>query len=439
MQLTRFAASSCGRIADSICMGYIRMRIRIGALARKLRWSHQGSVAIQMGLLAAVLIGMAALAVDIGFAIYKHRQMQSAADAAAFGAATALATGHPADFRTEACALAAAVGYVNGVDGVVITVNHPPVSPPASAAHAADPTAVQVIITQPQTLILVGLFGSGIFKLGVSAVALQGNAGLYCVFALDPTASAAVYLNNNAAVNACGVGANSNSNSALTLNNNALITGPVSVVGKWSLANNARLTGTPQKQNAAAMTDPYAGVPLQPPPGPCTNPPASASTVHILNPTGEVHLCRLNYSNNVTLNLDPGAYYIDTQLSLQNNVTVNGTGVTLIINGNYAMSLGNNLTMNLTAPTSGEYTGLVFASPRTATSTSTQRFSNNTILNLNGAVYFPNQILQFDNNATLNARTCGQLIARKIAIYNNATLGSQCAVPIGGSASRLVE
>ncbi|MDU3130172.1 MAG: hypothetical protein E6699_22095, partial [Bradyrhizobium sp.] len=24
MQLTRFAASSCGRIADSICMGYIR-------------------------------------------------------------------------------------------------------------------------------------------------------------------------------------------------------------------------------------------------------------------------------------------------------------------------------------------------------------------------------------------------------------------------------
>src|SRR5207237_5152836 len=71
--------------------------------------------ALPICLLAAVLIGMAALAVDIGFAIYKHRQMQSAADAAAFGAATALATGHPADFRTEAYALAAAVGYVNEI------------------------------------------------------------------------------------------------------------------------------------------------------------------------------------------------------------------------------------------------------------------------------------------------------------------------------------
>jgi hypothetical protein len=83
--------------------------------------------------------------------------MQSAADAAALGAATALSTGHPANFSTEAYADAAAVGFVNGVNGVVITVN----KPPASGTHTTVQTAVQVIITQPQTLSLVWLFGSG--------------------------------------------------------------------------------------------------------------------------------------------------------------------------------------------------------------------------------------------------------------------------------------
>jgi hypothetical protein len=118
---------------------------------------------------------------------------------------------------------------------------------------------------------------------------------------------------------ALGVGVNSNSATALTPNNNAAIDGAVSVVENWSLANNAELDGTPLKSHAAAMTDPYASIPLQAPPGPCTAPPASASTVHLLNPTGEAHYCGLNYGNNVTLNLDPGAYYIDTQLSLKNN------------------------------------------------------------------------------------------------------------------------
>jgi hypothetical protein len=431
-------------------MGCIRMFIRIGALARKIRLSRQGSVAIQMGLIAAVLIGTAALGVDIGFAIYKHRQMQSAADAAAFGAAIALATGHPANFRTEAYALAAAVGFVNGANGVVITVNQPP----TSGTHTTDPTAVQVIITQPQTLSLVGalesFYGgsnpSGLFTLGVSSVALQGSAGAYCVFALDPTASQSVYLANNAAVSnpVCGVGANSSSETALILRNNAEIDGPVSVVGNWSLANNALLKGAPLKNHAAALTDPYASVPLQAPPGPCTPQPASASTVNVPNPTGEVLLCSLNYTNNVTVNLAHGAYYINHPLNLGNNVTVNGnTGVTLIINDNSAMSLGNNLTMNLTAPTSGEYAGLAFASIRTATASVTQSFSNNTTLKVTGAIYFPNQIVQFDNNSVIQATTCAQVIARMVQIQNNANLNNNCGgtgvIPIGSGASKLVE
>ena len=82
------------------------MFTRFAALARNFLQAKEGAVAIQMALMMPVLIGMGALAIDIGFALYKQRQMQSAADAAAFSAAIAKSTGHPATFSTEAYAVA---------------------------------------------------------------------------------------------------------------------------------------------------------------------------------------------------------------------------------------------------------------------------------------------------------------------------------------------
>lgn len=408
-------------------------------LAREVRRSRRGSVAIQVALVMTALIGMVALGTEMTYLMFKHRQMQSAADSAALGAGTAIAKGYPVDFRIEADALAAEVGFVNGANGVTITVNRPP----ASGSHSTDPSAVEVIIAQPQTLNLVALFRSGLFNVSARAVAIQGDLGSYCVLGLDPTASGTVRIMNNGVVasETCGVGVNSSSDSALILENNAAIKGPVSVVGDWSLAINASLPTNPvPKNHAAASTDPYATVPLQAT-GTCVNPPASASTVNLT----AKHYCRLNYSNNVTLNLAPGVYYIDTQLSLQNNVIVNATGgVTLVINGNYAISIGNNVTINIAAPGSGPTAGLAIASIRTASESVTQKFSNNAILNLTGAVYFPNQIVQFDNNSTINTAVCGQLIARIVQIQNNANLRNDCAgtgvVAIsGGSAIKLVE
>jgi hypothetical protein len=131
----------------------------------------------------------------------------------------------------------------------------------------------------------------------------------------------------------------------------------------------------------------------------------------------------------VTLNLAAGNYYIDSQLSLKNNVVINGNsggGVTLIINGNYTIDIENNATLNLSAPTSGGYAGLVFFGKRDGTSTVLQKFSNNTVLNITGAIYFPNQILEVDNNGTTAAQGCTHVIGRMIRMMNNATLKNDC-------------
>ena len=413
------------------------MFIRIAALARKIRQNRQGAVAIQFAIIATTLIGMAALGVDIGFVYYKHREMQSAADAAASGAGTALAKGYPANIGLEARALAAAVGFVDGANGVVITVNRPP----TSGSHTTDPNAVEVFIAEPQTLNLVSLFRSGLFNVKVRAVAIQGTQGSYCVLGLDTAASGAVKTENNGVVSSttCGVGVNSSSNSALILDNNASIKGPVSVVGNWSIDNGSSLPTNPAPKNhASPLTDPFGTVtftvntPTRTQPTGCT----------ICNLLPGHYTAGLNYSNNKTLNFAAGVYYIDTRLTLSNTVTVNATGgVTLVINGNYAISIGNNVTFNITAPTSGPTAGIAIASIRTATKTVTQKFSNNAILNLTGAIYFPNQIVQFDNNSFINTTTCGQIVARIVQLQNNANLKNQCGTHniTGGGKTQLVE
>jgi hypothetical protein len=417
--------------------------VAIRGLGRRRR-RRRGSVAIQLALTMSVLLGVVALGTEVGFLYYKHRQMQSAADSAAFGAAVAVTKGYPTDYTVEARAIAASVGFVHGVDSVVVAVNRPPTLGP----YAANAAAVEVIVSQPQYLGMASLFHDGLFDVGARAVAAVGtSAGQFCIIGLDTSASATVRIKNNGSVSSttCGVGVNSNSNSALTLENGASIYGPVSVVGRYSLGGNAHLyyqTAPYPKQGGDAFTDPYAGVSFSASGATARTQPSGCTTC-TLQPGRYSN--GLNYTNGQTLNMAAGVYFIDTRFILNNSVKVNATsGVTIVINGNYAISVGNNVTLNLTAPTSGATAGIAMASIRTASSSVTQSISNNAIMNLTGALYFPNQILLFDNNSTINTPVCGQMVARMISIQNNANLKTSCTgtgvqqVVIGGP-SKLVE
>jgi Flp pilus assembly protein TadG len=404
--------------------------------------SERGSVAIQLGLMMIVILGMVALGVEITFALYKHRQMQSAADSAALGGATALMRGYPADFTIESHAIAAAAGFVNGVNNVTVTVNRPPTLGPQTGNN----NAVEVFVSQPQYLGLVALFREGLFQVGTRAVALVGSANLYCVLALDPSAARAVYLRNNVTVGNpdCGVAVNSSSDAALYLRNNAAINGPVSVHGSWSLDNNAELNGNPVINHGPIVIDPYAVVALQPIPS-CTSQSAKANN-NVTIDLDPGHFCNgWDFKNNVTVNLAPGAYYIDKEMDFGNNVIVNGTGgVTLVINSDYPVTFTNNAQVNITAPSSGPYAGLAFFGLRDARASTVHTFDNNTVMNIKGVIYFPNQIIEFNNNGSTTPGGCTQVIGRIVRFYNNVWLDANCDAtgvkPIGGNTlSQLVE
>lgn len=413
---------------------------RFGSSLRRIGHERRGSVAIQIALSLTLVIGFVSLGMEIAFLLMKHRQMQSAADGAALGAAVAIESGHPADFVAESRAIAAEAQFVHGVAGVSVVVNHPP----TLGTNAGNASAVEVIISQPQDLAMVRLYRSGTFNVGARAVALIGSpGGLYCMLALDPSASSAAYFKNNAVATnpECGIAVNSSSNTALYLENNSIINGPVSVHGHWLLSNGSHIYG-PATQNAPVSIDPYASVSLQTIPA-CTGQNGTVnSAVRTLNPG---HFCSgFSFTNNATVTLTPGAYYVDTKLTMNNNVTVNATGgVTIIVNGNYAVNIGNNAALNVTAPTTGPYAGIALMGLRTATPTVSQVFGNNAMLNIVGALYFPNQILHFSNNGIVGTSHCTQVIARIIDIDNNVYLDNDCAAtgvtPIGGSETTLVE
>jgi hypothetical protein len=424
------------------------MIIRISLFVRNYWLARRGSVAIQIALMLTLIVGMGALGTEITYILYKHRQMQSAADSSALGAGIALATGRPADPVLEARAIAASLGFVHGADGTAVIVNRPPLS----GSNTGNASAIEVVVSQPQFLSMVSLFqtlvggaDNGLFNVGAHAVAIQGNSSLYCMLALDPSATSAIRIQNNARVTSpdCGVAVNSNSDTALVLRNNAAIDGPVSVHGNWSLGNNAQLNGHPLVNHGPVIADPYADVQLQSIPS-CTSQSGSGgnNTTINLNPG---HFCSgWNFQNNVKLNLAPGAYYIDQRLTFGSNIVVNGTGgVTLIINGNYSLSITNNASVNVTAPSSGAYAGLAFFGRRDATANVTQRFANNTTLNITGVIYFPNQIIQFDNNGSTVPGGCTQVIGRIIRVNNNVGLDKNCigtgVKPIGSTLTQLVE
>jgi hypothetical protein len=367
---------------------------------------------------------MTGLGAEATYLLYKQREMQSATDAASLSGALALTqSGSP---ETEARAVASQMGFTHGVDGVTVTVHVPPVS----GSNTSASNAVEVGISQPQQTTIIGALIMRTLSLSTRSVAKPQTAGNYCVLALNPSASQSMFLNNNAIISNpnCGVAVNSTNSTALLISNNAQIKGAVRVSGGASVSNNASPPLSKMTLNAPPISDPYADV--QSPTAPaCTSQSGSGSNNITRNLTPG-HFCSgWDFKNNVVLNLAPGTYYIDSKLSIKNNVVINGTaegGVTLVINSNYAIDIANNATLNINAPISGDNAGLAFFGPRNSTPSVLQKFSNNTIMNIQGAVYFPSQTLEFDNNGSTQPNGCTHVVASKIRLMNNAELGNNC-------------
>ena len=396
---------------------------------------------------------MAGIGSEVPYVIYKQRQMQAVADSAAFGAATALMQGYPSNIATEAYGIAAALGFTNGSNNVTVTVNNPP----KSGNYTTNSSAVEVIVSQPQTAMLASLFGVSQYSLYARAVAIAGSSGGgYCMLALDPVGQSSwggyvgigMWGGVTITMTGCGMAVNAPNFGSLTLASGGTLNAPlVSLAGTinnvWSTVNVTSL-----KQNQNPISDPYANVSM----------PASSGCDYnnFWASSGQLTLSPGRYCNGLSMGggytwtLQPGIYYIKSgQFNIAGGASLIGNGVTIVLTAmdgtsNYAtfwITNGTNIT--LSAPTTGQTAGIVFFGDRNAPSSSTSGLSGFTSLSLNGAVYMPSQTVTWGGWAQ-SITGCYQLIAWHFDDYIvqlpfNGTCTGTGMKTIGASSTVLVE
>lgn len=426
---------------------------RIVTVLRRLSLRHdtRASVAIHIALISTVLIGMSALGIETGVLFMKQRSMQSAADAAAYSAALARATGQPADYRTEAKAIAASYGYVDGVDGTAVTIN----SPPARGPNAGNAAAIEVIVSQPQDLSLMKVYRSGAVNVGARAVATVGGGPSYCVLQLDPNARKGLDLNNGATVRLedCGVAVDSNDRYAFYMSGGArLYTDKISVVGGASVSNGARYyPNDALETDKPAVSDPYADVDVPKFKG-CDEYEKTYNWGTWTMYPG-VYCKGVTIQNAARVTMRPGVYIIDRgTFYVGGGARLTGDGVTIILTSSEhehpaTVEIGGGSTIELSAPTSGDTAGLVFFGDRLEPEDhDSNNFGGGADITITGAVYFPRGQVTFENGAG-NASACTQLIAAAIELKGGSRFRSSCPTGVrpitggsgAGGASQLVE
>jgi hypothetical protein len=419
----------------------------------RLRTNESGNI-IAIGAAAMpMLIGSAALAVDtIQLSLWK-RELQRAADSGAIAGAYALAQN-----RSDA-QIAATV-----TDD--LTKNpHPPLvdTDVVRGPRAGYTRAVHVSLTAERTLPFMNMFTGTPARLNADAAAAIVSQGRYCMVSLYEGTQPGITVNGNASVTlGCGMITNSRAASAITSGGSSSITAsPVAAVGGLDGDGNNFEGETDLIPYTTPQSDPYAHVPNPNTSGCGTSPPP------------------LSVSNGQNLSItvgSAGACYSSLDIPPNGTLTINGTGPLIIyggdatIQGDVRLGTGSggatlvmtgpetspgsgtvsagNLNMNaqanfsVTAPTEGDYAGLVFYRDRRAPA-STITIRGGATSTIKGAFYAANSNFDYAGNSGLTAE-CLQMVGQRIRFIGTADLLNECpedsdVSPAQRSIVRLVE
>jgi Flp pilus assembly protein TadG len=390
---------------------------RAASLAAGWLRSPKGNVALLFALLTPMVIGGAGLATEVGVWYHRRLELQSAADSAAYAAAVSLRAGNDqTTFTQEALTAAQASGF-DPSQGK-ITVNNPP----QSGTHQTN-QAIEVLISENVPRFFSSIFINTPLVENTRSVTQFQNATNACVLALDPSAAGAALFSgsSNVTLTGCSVMANSlASNAILSQGAEILTTDCIISVGGVSLTGGVTETVCSQPiTNAPPVADPYGDVPAPTPSGTCQS-------------TSGPTLSPGTYCGGLTLqgaaNLQPGVYYIEGgDLKINAGANVIGNGVTIYMSGSNQVTMNGNATVNLSAPTSGTYKGMLMMGDRTCTtcSNTSEKLDGTAASLMTGAIYFPKQNVNYIGNFS-GSNGCTQIIADTVTWNGHTHLAANC-------------
>lgn len=414
---------------------------------------QSGSVIVVAALSMTLLMGFLALAIDVGLLFRARRNLQIAADAAATaGALDYKYNNSIASAKTAAQAAATA----NGVTSTTyVTVN----DPPKNGYHEST-GYTEVIISQPSTTFLMGLFSLGTLTEAARAVAGSGvNNG--CIWTLARSGDD-VSLTGSGTITAqnCDIYDDSSASNALTLTGSGSISAKaIGIVGSYSRTGSGSITPNPPTTGISPAADPLAN--LSAPTittGTCSSSCSQSNTgsgsltlspgtyTSITNTgsgtltltagnyiitgdltntgSGSLILGAGNYSiggnfsstGSSSITIGSGNYTVGGNLTLTGSGSLTGTAVTFYTSGSTTVTGSGN--MNLTAPTSGTYSGVLFFQSRSDSDAMSITGSGGD--NIQGIVYAPAAALTLTGSGSLSVSL--DIIVDSLAITGSGSV-----------------
>lgn len=404
---------------------------------------QSGAAITLIAALTPVVIGGLGLGAETGYWYLTQRKLQHAADMASYAAATRKRAGDDSgEVATVAARETRESGFAGG--GVNVTVN----SPPSTGAHTTDPEAVEVLLATDLPRLFTALYGTEPVSLKARAVARVEASGEACVLALSRSAPGAVTVSGSSTVtlSGCEIASNSLAADAFLLSGaSASVTADcVNTVGEVNASTRLTLTACDApRENQPPIGDPYASVPEPDASAvPCSSASGDGSVTPVtLTPTawtaGGTPVMR--FCAGLTLkgavHFDPGIYVIEGILTASAGAQITGTGVTFFMENGGAAKFNGDADLNVSAPTSGTYSGLLFFGDR-ATAAS-QKINGGATSRLDGAIYLPASHLEFTGNSSTSG-ACLQIVANTIAFSGKSTISSSCGPSMRQALARQV-
>jgi hypothetical protein len=391
----------------------------------KLFRNQDGQTLILTALCMTCFMGFMALAVDVGILFSSRRKLQNAADAAATAAALRYINTYTGSngsaAQTAAIAAGNSAGQANASAGSVsVVVNTNPNSPAAHRGCVGTNCYFEAIVSQQNPTFFYSAFyalwkGQSAGTVAVAARAVAGAPGVAdnCVYLTNKNGTA-LKVQGNWAIDAstCGVYINSSSSTVEDDTGKAAKSGisatSISIVG--SVPNNVTIApgSSPTVLSTLPQSIPFGDVSAPTVPATCPAAPAGKLTG---SPAAGCYSGTVSIGN-ATLN---GLYIFTGDVTINGAVT--GTNVTLAIMnsggtyGSLSVKPGNS-TVNLTAPTTGTYSGIVVYQP-IANTNALNLQAGNTHGTWTGWVYAPGATLSMQDNGSKNF-TMGGLVVDHI-------------------------